>query len=246
MPDEADVTFYFCIIRISRMPVHSFVFSSRLFMPTLLLTFRQNVSKRQRREVNYSYMKNMIRKTALGRRDVIPRAVKRIKDSLIKEMLFSLPEFGRARTVLCYASFRSEVETSAIIGESLARGKRVALPKVDREKRRLELYEVKDASELSPGYMEIPEPSSTGEGSVSIGDIDLVIMPGAGFDLSGNRLGYGGGYYDILLADSGKDTPKIALAYEEQIVDSIPSEKHDVKVDIIVTDKRIIRVGHAF
>jgi 5-formyltetrahydrofolate cyclo-ligase len=190
-------------------------------------------------------MKSMIRREALGRRDVIPRAVKRIKDLLIKEMLLSLPEFGRARIVLCYASFRSEVETMAIITESLAGGKRVVLPKVDRKKRRLELYEVKDASELSPGYMGIPEPSFTGERSVSIKDIDLVIMPGAAFDLSGNRLGYGGGYYDVLLAESGKDMTKIALAYEEQIVGSVPSEDHDVKVDIIVTDKSITRVGHA-
>jgi 5-formyltetrahydrofolate cyclo-ligase len=206
---------------------------------------QQNISKRQRREVNYHCVKNTIRKEALGRRDAIPLEVKRIKDSLIKEMLFSLPEFGSARTILCYASFRSEVETSGIIRESLVSGKKVVLPKVDRERRRLQLYEVKDVSELSPGYMGIPEPSLTDERSTGIKDIDLVIMPGAGFDISGNRLGYGGGYYDILLAEGGKETPKIALAYEEQIVESVPSEGHDVKVDIIVTDKRIIRVGHA-
>ena len=191
-------------------------------------------------------MKDRIRKEALGRRDAIPPAVKRIKDSLIKDMLLSLPEFERARTVLCYASFRSEVETVVIIRESVAGGKRVVLPKVDRGKRHLELYEVKDAGELSPGYMGIPEPSLRDERSVSIKNIDLVIMPGAVFDLSGNRLGYGGGYYDVLLAESVKETPKIALAYEEQVVDYIPSEKHDVKVDAIVTDKRIIRVGHAY
>ncbi len=137
-------------------------------------------------------MKNTIRKEVLGRRDAIPQEVKRIKVSLIKEMLFSLPEFGRAKTILCYASFRTEVETAGIIRESLVSGKRMVLPKVDREKRRLELYEIKDVSELSPGYMGIPEPSLTDERSVSLEDIDLVIMPGAGFDLSGNRLGYGG------------------------------------------------------
>jgi 5-formyltetrahydrofolate cyclo-ligase len=190
-------------------------------------------------------MKNTIRKEVLGRRNAVPPEVKRIKDSLIKEMLFSLPEFGGAGTVLCYASFRSEVDTAGIIRESIAGGKRVVLPKVDGERRRLELYEVKDVSELSPGYVGIPEPSLTEDRSIGIEGIELVIMPGAGFDLSGNRLGYGGGYYDILLAGSGKGTLKIALAYEEQIVDSIPSEDHDVKVDIVVTDKRIIRVSRA-
>lgn len=190
-------------------------------------------------------MKNAIRKEVLGKRDAIPEEVKKIKDSLIKEKLFSLPEFGSAGRILCYASFRSEVETAGIIRESLASGKRLILPKVDSRKRRLELYEVKDVSELCRGYMGISEPSFTNERSISLEDIDLVIMPGVGFDLSGNRLGYGGGYYDILLADSRRETPKIAIAYEEQIVHSIPSEEHDVKADIIVTDKRIIRVSNA-
>jgi 5-formyltetrahydrofolate cyclo-ligase len=74
---------------------------------------------------------------------------------------------------------------------------------------------------------------------ITLDDIDLVIMPGAAFDSSCNRLGYGAGYYDILLSKRKKKIPIIALAYEEQLVDSIPSEKHDVRVDMIITDKRI-------
>ena len=188
-------------------------------------------------------MKDAIRKKTIGRRELIPFEVRKIKDSLIKEKLFSLPEFARAMTILCYASFRSEVETSGIVSESIAGGKKVVLPKVDSKRRLLELYEVRDVSELSPGYKGIPEPPPTDARSAELKDIDLVIMPGAGFDISGNRLGYGGGYYDILLAGS-RGIPKIALAYEEQIVGSIPAEEHDVKVDIIVTDRRIIRVSH--
>ncbi len=75
-----------------------------------------------------------------------------------------------------------------------------------------------------------------------IEDIDLVIVPGAGYDYAGNRLGYGGGYYDILLSGKKKNMPIIALAYEEQLVDAIPAEQHDVRVDMIVTDQRVIRV----
>jgi len=104
------------------------------------------------------------------------------------------------------------------------------------------LHEIKDISELSPGYMGIPEPSLSGERLVRLDDIELVIIPGSAFDCSGNRLGYGGGYYDILLSEGKRKVPVIALAYEEQLVDLIPSEVHDVKVDIIVTDKQVIRI----
>jgi 5-formyltetrahydrofolate cyclo-ligase len=94
--------------------------------------------------------------------------------------------------------------------------------------------------ELKSGYMGIPEPSLPDERLVNLNEIDIVIIPGAAFDYSGNRLGYGAGYYDILLSGRKRRMPVIALAYEEQIVDSIPAEDHDVKVDMIVTDKRVI------
>ena len=163
-----------------------------------------------------------------------------MKDALIKERLFYLPEFIAAKTVFFYASFRSEVETLSMIKESLKIAKRVVLPRVDKKRHRLMLYEIKDISELSPGYMGIPEPSLFDERLINLDDVELVIIPGAAFDNSGNRLGYGAGYYDILLSEGKRKVPVIALAYEEQLVDSIPSETHDVKVDIIVTDKRVI------
>jgi 5-formyltetrahydrofolate cyclo-ligase len=187
-------------------------------------------------------MKKTIRREVLKRRDEIPPDVKKIKDALVKQGLFNLPEFIAAKTVFFYASFRSEVETLSMIKESLKLGKRGVLPKVDKERHMLKLYEIKDISELSPGYMGIPEPLVPNERLVCLDDIDLVIIPGAGFDFSGNRLGYGAGYYDILLSKSKKKRPIIALAYEEQLVDSIPAETHDVKINAIVTDKRVIRI----
>jgi 5-formyltetrahydrofolate cyclo-ligase len=187
-------------------------------------------------------MKRTIRKDVLKKRDAISPDIKSVKDALIKERLFDLPEFITAKTVFFYASFRSEVETLSMIKESLKIGKKVVLPKVDKERHRLMLYEIKDTSELSSGYMRIPEPSLFDERLVTLDDVELVIIPGAAFDFSGNRLGYGAGYYDILLSKSKKKIPIIAIAYEEQIVDKIPSEMHDVNVDMIITDKQVIRV----
>jgi 5-formyltetrahydrofolate cyclo-ligase len=192
-------------------------------------------------------LKKAIREEVLKRRDGIPPDVKKRKDALVKQRLFTLPEFINAKAVSFYASFRSEVETLSMIKESLEMGKRVVLPKVDKERRRLNLYEIKDINELSSGYMGIPEPSLPNERLVNLNNIDLFIIPGVGFDYSGNRLGYGAGYYDKLLSEIINPqplTPKpflTALAYEEQLIDSIPSEMHDVKVDMIITDKRAIR-----
>jgi 5-formyltetrahydrofolate cyclo-ligase len=187
-------------------------------------------------------MKKAIRKEILKIRDNIPLKIKSEKDELLKEQLFLMSEFLSAKTILFYASFRSEVDTYSMIKESLKMGRKVVLPRVDKQKHALVLYELKDMKELTPGYMGIPEPSVSDERIVDINEIDLVIIPGAAFDYSGNRLGYGAGYYDILLSHRKKRTPVIALAYEEQLVDSIPAEEHDVRVDMIVTDQRIVSV----
>jgi 5-formyltetrahydrofolate cyclo-ligase len=187
-------------------------------------------------------VKQAIREEVLWQRDHIPQEVRSVKNSLIREKIFLLPEFISSHTVLFYASFRSEIETSGMIRESLESGNRVLLPKVDREKKSLRLYEIRNINELSPGYMGIPEPSLSDERVVSPEDVDLVVIPGVAYDYSGNRLGYGAGYYDRLLSETKKKVLVVAPAFEEQMVDQIPSEEHDVKVDIILTDKRIIRV----
>jgi 5-formyltetrahydrofolate cyclo-ligase len=189
-----------------------------------------------------SETKASLRQALLEKRDAIPPEVRRVKDRLIRERLLSLGEIKNVQTVFIFASFRSEIDTSGIIESMLGEGKRIVLPVVDREQHRLLLYEIRDLHELKSGYMGIPEPSvRSDERLLSINDIDAVVIPGAGFDPAGNRIGYGGGYYDILLSGLQRRIPVIAPAFEEQLVDSVPSEPHDVRVDLIVTDRRIIR-----
>ncbi len=184
--------------------------------------------------------KTRIREAALKKRDLIDPALRELKDASIKERLFSTPEFTCAKAVLFYASFRSEVSTLAMVEDALTAGKRVFLPVVDNKIKELRLYEIGSLSELSQGFMGIPEPPVRKEMERDVVESDLVIIPGAAFDAEGNRLGYGAGYYDKMLARLTKRVPLIALAYEEQIVDSIPSEPHDVRVQKIVTDRRTI------
>ena len=181
-----------------------------------------------------------VRKELLRKRDRIPPEVRKVKNRLIRERLMSFDEFKNASIIFFFASFRTEVDTTELIKTSLSTGKRVVLPKVKKDTQELLLYEITDFGQLSPGYMGILEPPVS-EGRMSINDVDLVIIPGAGFDIAGSRIGYGGGYYDRLLAGLQKPVPVIAPAYEEQVVDVIPSEPHDIKVQIIVTDGRLIR-----
>jgi 5-formyltetrahydrofolate cyclo-ligase len=183
--------------------------------------------------------KASLRKEILSKRDSIPPAIKKIKDKGIEDRLVNLNEFRTAKTIFFFASFRSEVDTFSMIKRSLEAGKRVALPRV--EGRLLGLYEIKSLAELVPGYMKIPEPSVlTEDRKMTINDVDAVIIPGAAFDQTGNRIGYGGGFYDRLLAELQKSVPIIAPTYEEQVIDAVPADPHDKKVSIIVTDRREI------
>lgn len=203
-------------------------------------------------------MKKKIRARLLRKRDSITPELKVQKENAIKKRLFALKEYKRANSLLAYVSFRSEVDTTGFLQDVINSGKKLVLPVVDSRNKVLMLYEVKETTELEDGYMGILEPGVRENREVSLSDVDLVIIPGAGFDLKGNRLGYGGGYYDKLLAgirdqESGVSkkelTPKpqrpgpflIALAFEEQLEDKIPSEPHDIKMDIIITDNRLIR-----
>lgn len=185
--------------------------------------------------------KSQIRKEVIARRDSISEELKKTKDSKIRDTLFELPEFKSSRVVLLYASFKSEADTFELIKYCLSNGKSVVLPKVDKTAGGLLLYEIKDLKELVRGHFGVPEPSVTEERRRDISEIDIVIVPGVAFDEQCNRLGYGKGFYDKLLF--GKKCRTIALAYEEQIVESIPSEPHDVKIGRIITDKRTINCG---
>ncbi len=187
--------------------------------------------------------KTAIRAEVLKKRDSLSPETRKKKDLLIREKILSLPEFQQAEVVFFFASFRSEVSTFKQIEDALALGKKVLLPSVDKQDRELRLYNIKELSEVSPGYMGIPEPNVSEDRERDINDAQLVVMPGAAFDLSGNRLGYGGGYYDKLLPHLRRKIPLIALAYEEQLADSLPLEPHDIRVNVIVTDRRVIRCG---
>jgi len=185
-------------------------------------------------------VKRGLREILLEKRNNIAPEQKELKELAIKKRLFNVVDFKKANNILFYASFRSEVDTIACIQDALRMNKKVALPVVNIKHKTLELFEIKDLSELAPGYMGIPEPIIRKRRRMVLADFDIAIVPGIGFDVTGNRLGYGAGYYDRLLSNSKDHFITIALAFEEQIVPHIPKEIHDVQVDKIITEKRVI------
>jgi len=182
--------------------------------------------------------KASIRKIVLSRRNALSVEIRKVKDLKIKEKILALPEFRAAHKILLYASFRSEVDTLDLLKYCVDYGKIIVLPKVDRDNDELALYRIEDMNEVVAGYMGIPEPQVHEGRRMPVEEMDLIIVPGVAFDGHCNRLGYGKGFYDKLLTRGAK--AKIAIAYEEQIVEYIPSEPYDIKMDKIITDKRII------
>jgi len=184
-------------------------------------------------------MKSNLRKTILEKRNLLSPEEITSKSLEIKQRLFNLKKFNEVTIISFYVSFRSEVETHEMIKEALEIDKRVVVPLVKKEKE-LSLSELKNFDELEMGKFGILEPKAEYRREINVEEVELMIVPGVAFDEKGNRIGYGGGYYDNLLVRM-KKIPFIGLAYELQIVQEIPKEESDIPVHKIITEDRIIR-----
>ena len=143
--------------------------------------------------------------------------------------LKELPEFMNADWIYAYIACRNELETADIISWCLSHGKHVAVPKVQGEI--MHFYEITALSDCVPGAFGILEPA--GEEKDRITTPGFMLVPGLAFDKNGNRLGYGGGFYDKYLA-SHEEIITAALGYDFQIVEKVPSESHDRRMDYLI------------
>lgn len=191
--------------------------------------------------------KAWIRRLLLRRRESLSEWTRAQWASRIQEHLLSLPGVARARWIHFYAAVRGEVPTREMMWACLARGMRVVVPRVDPQGRRLEFSEIRDPDrDLIPGFRGILEPPPTRFRPVSPEVLEVVVLPGVGFDLQGHRLGYGGGFYDRLLATLLPRPLCIGLAYSLQVVPALPREDHDVRMDWVVTEIQALPTRRGF
>jgi 5,10-methenyltetrahydrofolate synthetase len=185
--------------------------------------------------------KAALRRDILARRDAVAPEVRARWSQAALDRIRALDAYDRARVVLGYASFGSELDTRPFLEAVLRDGRTLALPRVDRAARRLALHHVRDLGEdLQPGTWSIPEPVPVRCRPVDPVAIDFVLVPGVAFDPEGGRVGYGAGYYDRLLGTWPTPVPPlVAAAFELQVVPAVPVLANDHRVDLVVTESRI-------
>ncbi len=158
-------------------------------------------------------------------------------DAGIYYNLISIPEYSMAKTIFTYYSVNREPDTVEIIKNSLAAGKQVYLP-ISNVAGVMDLAVLKSIEDIAEGMYGIPEPSSD-----NISDVipDISIVPALAYDRQGIRLGHGGGYYDRFLSTCS--TYKIGLCRERLLYEKLPSVSHDIPVDCIITENKIVRLN---
>lgn len=193
-------------------------------------------------DISIQERKNELRARAHANRNAQPD-----KDELSRRIVgafMALPEYAAADTVLFYIDVRSEVRTRADLSLALESGKSIVVPWCN-ESGELELFRLQSMEELAIGMYRILEPRQKlrhlPEKQVRAAEIDLVMVPGVAFDVRGGRMGHGKGYYDKLLQHARPDAPLVALAFECQVSDEIPVAEHDIFMDLILTEDRVIR-----
>lgn len=198
--------------------------------------------------------KKILRAQILEDRNALSSEQKRLWNSRISEHLIKYDAEDPCAVYLCYANYKSEVSTKEFICRCLDKGKTVFVPKVlnaQNKQTEMEFYQITAWEELKEGYQGIPEPEALPERAFSewlakrkTEKIRIrMLLPGAVFDKKGNRIGYGGGFYDRWIAKWNDSSvcfevklAKIGLAYGMQIVEEIPAERFDQKVDDVITE----------
>ena len=151
------------------------------------------------------------------------------KSEKLGELFVASELYKNAKSIYGYLPYNQEVRTVAMLEQALKDGKRVAVPKCYGDEMRFIWMD--DLSKVEKGYANIPEPIA--DEPVADDPTALVLMPGLAFDPKGNRMGYGGGFYDkFLAAETGH--PTLALCYDFQMMEHLETEAHDLPVDVVL------------
>lgn len=183
--------------------------------------------------------KEQIRKQMIQNRNQMTSQEVTQKSSLIAQKVLKTPEYEEADNILLYADYRHEVMTREIFDDAVLRKKKVFFPK-SREDGTMEFYQVVSVKQLESGYKGIKEPVVDEQYLYRFQrkEDTLMIVPGVAFDMKGYRVGYGKGFYDRFLRDKRQITA-MGLGFSNQIVEEIPHNQYDIRMDKIVTEEII-------
>jgi len=186
-------------------------------------------------------VKEVIRKEVLRERNALTPDAVAEKSARIVKKLVTVDGYRNAINIMTYINFRNEVQTGNFIRKAMAGGKRVSVPVTDVDNRRLTPSLLVDyPGDLQPGTWGIWEPKPECVRVLDPSELDLVVVPGVAFDLKGNRLGYGGGFYDRFLKVTKPGTVFVGLAFDFQIRPFIFPEVYDIPVHLLLTEYRLI------
>lgn len=182
--------------------------------------------------------KKEIRKEILSIRNSLDPELSAQNSRIIIDKLKATEEYKNSKSVMVYMDFGNEVNTKDFINEALSEGKKIIIPYTDMEKVTIipvEIDSLDDLVRCKFGYLE-PKIEKISN-PYDVEKIDLIVVPGVAFDKTRNRIGFGKGYYDRLLTI--RRAKAFAIAYEFQVLDKIPAEEHDIKMDMIITEENI-------
>jgi 5-formyltetrahydrofolate cyclo-ligase len=184
--------------------------------------------------------KSELRESLLQKRRNLDRRERENSSEVVRRILADESRLLDADHLAGYVAFDGEVDLLPLLRERLKTGVRVSLPRVENDNR-MHYVPVQDFDDLEEGAFGIPEPA--GDRS-DLGDLELFLVPGVGFDPAGRRLGMGWGYYDRILSrrleHEGPEPILVGVCHDVQLVERIPTESHDVTMDIVVTGERLI------
>ena len=186
--------------------------------------------------------KNELRKQILKSRDELDQEISIEKSREAAENVVNSDIFAKAENIMVFSSFRSEIGTIEIVNAIFANRKKLFLPLSMMETNEIVSCLISSLDDLELGNYGILEPKKK---SIFIGnskDLDLIIVPGAAFDMNGHRIGYGAGYYDRLLSRPNMKAVTLGLCFDMQIVPYIPNSKHDISIDYLVTEKGVYKI----
>jgi 5-formyltetrahydrofolate cyclo-ligase len=181
--------------------------------------------------------KATVRRLVLANRSRVDPANRQAAGTAVAGRIVALPELAKARVVLGFASFGTELPADAVMSWVLSSGRRLLVPYVDGTE--LRAAEIASLEDMAPGYRGIREPVE--RTAIDPSQAGAVLVPGVAFDEAGHRLGYGGGFYDAFLAELAPAIPRVGLCFDLQVVGAVPAGENDHSVGVIVTERRVIR-----